>query len=97
MASIRPGGEGVVATSVKLVERHSARQSGRLIIDFTTVAPSLMKLPLSAWKASISLPSLESKELASMRRPVAVKMEFEGQTFFLSPRLSARVWFVDCP
>ena len=67
MASIRPGGEGVVATSVKLVERHSARQSGRLIIDFTTVAPSLMKWLLSVWKASTSPPSLESKELAGIQ------------------------------
>ena len=60
MASIGLGGGNVVATTAKLVGRHSARQSRRLIIDFTTVAPRLMKLPLSAWKASTSPPSLES-------------------------------------
>ena len=67
MGSIGPGGESVVVTCVKLVERHSARQSGRLIIDFTTVAPRLMKWPLSAWKASTSPPSLESSESAGIR------------------------------
>jgi IS1 family transposase len=45
MAFTRPGGESVVATSVRLVKRHSARQKGHLIIDSNTVAPRLIKSP----------------------------------------------------
>src|SRR5262245_18499021 len=67
MPSIGLGGASVVATNVELVGRHSAQQSGRLIIDFTTVAPRLMKWPLSAWKASTSPPSLESSGLPGIR------------------------------
>ena len=45
MASIGLGGGSVVATTAKLVGRHSARQSGRLITDSTTVALRLIQSP----------------------------------------------------
>jgi hypothetical protein len=50
MASIGLGGESVVAISAELVGRHSARQRGHFIIDFSTDGRSLMRLLLSVSK-----------------------------------------------
>jgi hypothetical protein len=61
MASIGLGGANVVATTVELVGRHSARQSGRLIIDFTTVAPRLMK-----W-STLSVEGLNKSAIARVK------------------------------
>jgi hypothetical protein len=48
--STRRGGESVVAISARLVERRFAQHPGHLIIDFSTLAPRLMKLPPSVLK-----------------------------------------------
>ena len=67
MASTRLDGGNDVDTVAGLVGRRSARQAGQLIIDSNTGELPLMRLRLSAWKASTSLPVLESSELAGIR------------------------------
>ena len=61
-ASTRLGGESVVATSARIVERRSAQQPGHLTIDSNTVAPSLMKSP------ALSVEGLNKSAMARVKR-----------------------------